>query len=77
LRSVRFSGGGGTWPQVETRFQLVLRPNRPVECAGQRMEPLRSEPSSKALMPVATAAAAPPDEPPGERVTSHGLLVVP
>ena len=36
-----------------------------------------SVPSSKLLMPVATAAAAPPDDPPGTRLWSHGLLVVP
>ena len=42
-----------------------------------RIEPPMSVPSSKLLMPVATAAAAPPDEPPGTRLVSHGLLVVP
>ncbi len=36
-----------------------------------------SVPISKLVMPVATAAAAPPDEPPGMRVVSHGLPVVP
>ena len=41
------------------------------------MEPPRSLPSSSGVIPVATAAAAPPDEPPAVRVTSHGLFVVP
>ena len=36
-----------------------------------------SVPSSKLVIPQATAAAAPPDEPPGVRARSHGLLVVP
>ncbi len=36
-----------------------------------------SEPTSSALMPVASATADPPEEPPGERVTSQGLFVVP
>ena len=36
-----------------------------------------SEPISRADMPVASATAEPPDEPPGARVTSQGLLVVP
>src|SRR5512147_3322439 len=42
-----------------------------------RNEPLRSEPSSSDTNPAASAAALPPDEPPGVRLTSHGLLVVP
>ena len=36
-----------------------------------------SEPISSADMPVASATAEPPDEPPGARSKSHGLLVVP
>jgi hypothetical protein len=36
-----------------------------------------SLPSSSAVKPAATAAAAPPDEPPGVRVASHGLPVLP
>ena len=36
-----------------------------------------SEPSSSETKPAATEAADPPDEPPGERPKSHGLLVVP
>ena len=41
------------------------------------MEAPISEPISSAVMPVANAAAAPPDDPPGVRVKSQGLLVVP
>ena len=32
---------------------------------------------SSAVMPAATAAAGPPEDPPGVRVRSHGLFVVP
>ncbi len=36
-----------------------------------------SLPSSSGENPMATAAAAPPDDPPGVRATSQGLFVVP
>lgn len=36
-----------------------------------------SVPISNAVKPQATAAAGPPELPPGTRVGSHGLLVVP
>ena len=36
-----------------------------------------SLPASIPVRPAASAAAAPPEEPPGVRVTSHGLLAVP
>ena len=39
------------------------------------MEPPVSDPSETVTSPDATAAAEPPDEPPGTRVVSHGLLV--
>ena len=64
-------------PDSGTTPKLVFSPNRPQACAGQRIEPPRSEPSSKALKPQATATAAPPEEPPGERSRSHGLEVRP
>src|SRR4029450_10435535 len=41
------------------------------------IDPAMSLPSSRAVMPVATAAAEPPDDPPGVRGGAHGLLVVP
>ena len=49
----------------------------PQQCDGMRTEPPMSVPSSNDVKPAATAAAGPPDEPPGMRVTSHGLFVVP
>ncbi|MBB4910927.1 hypothetical protein H4W32_001962 [Actinophytocola algeriensis] len=42
-----------------------------------RIEPAMSDARSNAANPSATAAALPPDDPPGVRVTSHGLRVVP
>ena len=41
------------------------------------MEPPVSEPSAAMHSSAATAAAEPPDEPPGMRVVSHGLRVTP
>ena len=54
-----------------------LRPNTPQHAAGIRMEPPASFPWAMATMPEATAAPAPPLEPPGVRVVSHGLRVGP
>src|SRR5215217_8222507 len=45
--------------------------------AGMRMEPTRSDPYSRNVIPADNAAAVPPEEPPGVRVVSHGLLVTP
>ena len=42
-----------------------------------RSEPPPSLPCASGTMPAATAAALPPDEPPGVRVVSHGLRVGP
>ena len=50
-------------------------PTTPQRAAGWRIEPPVSEPSASGTMPAATAAAEPPEEPPGTRVRSHGLLV--
>src|SRR5437660_5670114 len=51
-------------------------PTTPQSEAGCRIEPPVSVPSAIAHRPAATAAALPPDEPPGTRVVSHGLRVV-
>ena len=50
-------------------------PTTPHSAAGWRMEPPVSEPSASVTSPAATAAAEPPDEPPGTRSVSHGLFV--
>ena len=45
--------------------------------AGLRMLAPRSDPSANGIIPLATAAAAPPLLPPGVRVRSYGLRVAP
>ena len=45
--------------------------------AGMRIDADRSVPTSNGVIPEASAAAAPPLDPPGVRSTSHGLLVRP
>ena len=69
--------GSGTTPANDTRCSVGLNPNTPQKCAGIRMEPERSVPMSKGVIPLATAAAAPPLDPPGVRFKSHGLFVRP
>src|SRR3954453_11884339 len=61
----------------ETRPRLGLSPPRPQHAAGIRSEPPPSLPCASGTRPPATAAAEPPDEPPGERLGSHGLQVGP
>src|ERR1700674_1465877 len=57
----------------ETRPRDGLRPNSPHWAAGIRMEPPPSVACATGKMPAATAAAAPPDEPPAECARFHGL----
>ena len=52
-------------------------PAIPQNAAGSRIEPPKSVPQSNAVMPEATAAAAPPELPPAVRVGSTGLQVAP
>ena len=52
-------------------------PTTPQRAAGWRMEPPVSEPSASGAKPAATAAAEPPDDPPGTRLRSWGLRVGP
>jgi hypothetical protein len=54
-----------------------LRPTTPHSAAGWRIEPPVSVPSAHGARPAATAAALPPDEPPGTRSRSHGLRTGP
>src|SRR5919202_4207259 len=49
----------------------------PHSAAGWRIEPPVSVPIAHGALPAATAAAEPPDEPPGTRERSHGLSVGP
>ena len=48
-------------------------PTMPQSAAGWRIEPPVSVPSAQGASPAATAAALPPEEPPGTRSRSHGL----
>src|SRR5438477_6272397 len=65
------AGPGGTRPR-EGRS-----PNRPHHAAGMRIDPPPSLAPAIGTMPAATAAAAPPLEPPGVRRGFQGLRVTP
>src|SRR5262245_48215555 len=60
-----------------TRPRLGLRPTRPQQAAGIRMDPAPSLPWATGTAPAATRAAAPPLDPPTPRSRSHGLRVGP
>ena len=49
----------------------------PQNAAGWRIEPPVSVPVAAGTSPAATAAAEPPDEPPGTRAASQGLATGP
>src|SRR6185312_17138345 len=50
-----------------------LRPTRPQAAAGMRIEPPPSDPGANGSMPLATAAAAPPLDPPAPSSRFHGV----
>src|SRR5215212_8348063 len=77
IRTLRGGGRPGISPSSETRCSVGFKPNTPQKCAGMRMEPERSVPISNDVIPAASAAAAPPLDPPGVRSTFQGLLVRP
>src|SRR5438105_13746791 len=52
-------------------------PQMPVKAAGWRIEPPVSVPVAAGAMRAATAAAEPPEEPPGTRAVSHGFRTAP
>ena len=54
-----------------------LMPKSPQAAAGMRTEPSPSVPCASGTIADATAAADPPDEPPGVRRRSHGLRAIP
>src|SRR5215510_4509620 len=59
------------------RPYVGFSPITPHSAAGCRTEPPVSEPSATGTIPAATAAAEPPDEPPGTREVSQGFLTAP
>src|SRR3954451_3926021 len=61
----------------DVRPRLGLSPTRPQWADGTRIEPPMSLPCANAIIPAATAAPDPPDEPPAERSRSHGFRVGP
>src|SRR5438046_371982 len=63
--------------QAGTRPNVAFSPTRPVKLAGMRTEPPPSVPMASGPSPAATAAPAPPDDPPGVRATFQGLRVMP
>ena len=65
------SGNAGTRPND------AFMPGIPQNDDGMRTEPAPSVPTASGPIPAATAAAAPPDEPPGVRPRSHGLRAGP
>ena len=76
---------GPAWDRVSTTLagcwgtlpQDGLKPKAPQKAAGMRIEPAPSVPWARAPRPAATAAAAPPLEPPGVRPWRQGLWVGP
>src|SRR6185369_8149442 len=66
-----------TSPKRLTRPYVGFTPTMPQNAAGWRTDPPVSEPSAMETMPDATAAAEPPDEPPGTRSGAMGFFVGP
>ena len=60
-----------------TRPRVGFNPTSPHCDAGMRIEPAMSLAWAAGTSPAATAAAEPPDEPPGEWSRFHGLWVGP
>src|SRR5579864_3776773 len=71
LRSILKAG------ECATRPMLGRRPTTPQKLAGFRSEPPMSVPWASHAVPVASATAAPPEEPAAERDRSQGLRVGP
>ena len=76
-----------TTPEVDaavmfsTRLVMRLRegfsPTSPLHDAGMRIDPPPSDAWAIGAIPAATAAPAPPEEPPGVKPGFHGLRVAP
>ena len=60
-----------------TRPRVGLSPTSPQHDAGMRIEPPPSFACATGTMPLATAAADPPDDPPDVCPRFHGLCVGP
>src|SRR5438128_1717238 len=64
-------------PYREIRPYVGFRPTTPHSDAGWRTEPPVSVPRAHTTSPAATAAAEPPEDPPGTRSRSHGFRTGP
>ena len=64
-------------PKRDTAPYVGFSPTTPQKLAGCLIDPPVSEPSAARAPPIATAAADPPEEPPGERDASRGFSVGP
>src|SRR4051812_7787089 len=64
-------------PGLGMRPNRDLQPNDRENAPGMRVEPPPSPAGPNGMIPAATAAAVPPEEPPGVRSTFHGLRVTP
>ena len=56
---------GGRGPPDGTRPIDVFMPDSPQHAAGIRIDPPPSDPVASGTMPAASAAAVPPEDPPG------------
>src|SRR6516164_1095355 len=65
------------WGPLGIRPYVAFKPKSPLNPAGPRMDPPPSLPVAIGSRPPATAAAEPPEDPPGVRSWFHGLRVVP
>src|SRR5262249_1796723 len=63
-------------PKRDTRPYVGFSPRTPQRAAGWRIEPPVSDPRAMGAIREATAAALPPEEPPGIRAVSQGFRVV-
>ena len=85
-RSSTLRAIGPCWPSVRSTPNFGVcatrpidgrRPTTPQKLAGLRKLPPMSEPWASHAVPLASAAAAPPEEPAAERDVSQGLRVGP
>ena len=64
-----------TKPYLETKPYVGFNPTTPQKADGWRIDPPVSLPRAQGTIPAATAAAEPPDEPPGTVFKFHGFFV--
>ena len=64
-----------TTPYLDTNPYVGFRPTTPQKAAGSLIEPPVSVPNAHGTIPAATAAAEPPEDPPGTLFKFQGFLV--